>query len=133
MTDIDSTRPGRVRLSIVVPCYNEARTLRTCLKRTLAIQNEALQLEIIVVDDASTDDSLAIARDFASQHSEITVFQHEINQGKGAALRTGIQKATGEIVAIQDADLEYDPRDLKRMIEPIREDAADVVLGHVSL
>jgi dolichol-phosphate mannosyltransferase len=129
MIDIDSTRPGHVRLSIVVPCYNEARTLRTCLKRTLAIQNEALQLEIIVVDDASTDDSLAIARDFASQHSEVTVLQHEINQGKGAALRTGIQKATGEIVAIQDADLEYNPRDLTRMMEPILEDTADVVLG----
>jgi dolichol-phosphate mannosyltransferase len=129
MIDIDSTRSGHVRLSIVVPCYNEARTLRACLKRTLAIQNEALQLEIIVVDDASTDDSLAIARDFASQHSEVMVLQHEINQGKGAALRTGIQKATGEIVAIQDADLEYNPRDLTRMMEPILEDTADVVLG----
>jgi dolichol-phosphate mannosyltransferase len=129
MIDICSTRPGCVRLSIVMPCYNEARTLRACLKRTLAIQDEALRLKIIVVDDASTDDSLAIARDVASQNSEVTVLQHEINQGKGAALRTGIRNATGDIVAIQDADLEYDPRDLKRMIEPIIENSADVVLG----
>ena len=79
MTANDSSRKGCVRLSIVVPCYNEARTLGDCLKRTLAIQDEALRLEIIVVDDASTDDSLAIARDVASQHSEVTVLQHEVN------------------------------------------------------
>ena len=127
--EIDPTVPGCVRLSIVVPCYNEARTVRTCLQRAFAIQDETLRLEIIVVDDASTDDSLAIARDVALQHREITVLKHGINYGKGAALRTGIQKATGDIVAIQDADLEYNPYDLKRMIEPILEDSADVVLG----
>lgn len=127
--ETDRPVPGCVRLSIVVPCYNEARTVRTCLKRTLAIQDETLRLEIIVVDDASTDDSLAIARDVALQHREIMVLKHGINYGKGAALRTGIQKATGDIVAIQDADLEYNPYDLKRMIEPILEDSADVVLG----
>lgn len=129
MVKFNAAPAAGVRLSVVVPCYNEARTLQKCLDRLVAIQDEALQLEIIVVDDASTDDSLTVARAAASQHSEVTVFQHEINQGKGAALRTGIQNATGDIVAIQDADLEYDPRDLKRMIEPIREGSADVVLG----
>jgi glycosyltransferase involved in cell wall biosynthesis len=119
----------RVRLSVVVPCYNEARTLRVCLERLVAIQDESLEIEVIVVDDCSTDESVSIARKFASSHREVTVVAHPVNQGKGAALRTGFQKAGGDIVAVQDADLEYDPQDLKRMMVPIREGLADVVLG----
>lgn len=119
----------RICLSVVVPCYNEARTIETCLERLVAIQDESLELEIIVVDDCSTDDSLAIVRDFSSRHPEVRVVSHRVNQGKGAALRTGFGHAGGDIVAVQDADLEYDPRDLKRMVDPIRDDLADVVLG----
>ncbi len=118
-----------VRLSVVVPCYNEARTLQVCLERLVAIQDQSLEIEVIVVDDCSTDESLSIARKLASRHREVTVVAHPVNQGKGAALRTGFQKAGGDIVAVQDADLEYDPQDLKRMVVPIRDGLADVVLG----
>ena len=95
----------------------------------MAIKNEAVQLEIIVVDDCSTDRSLLLARQMAEQHSEISILTHEHNRGKGAALQTGFAHATGQIVAIQDADLEYDPRELIRMIVPIVNDEADVVFG----
>jgi len=118
-----------VKFSIVVPCYNEERTIGRCLQRILSIQNDDLQLEIIVVDDCSTDRSLLLAREMAGHKAEITVLSHDRNRGKGAALQTGIGYATGQIVAIQDADLEYDPADLKRMIAPILNDDADVVFG----
>ncbi len=118
-----------MKLSIVIPCFNEEKTLEQCLENVLGIQDQALALEIIIVDDASTDASLKLAREFAAMHPQITVLQHQRNRGKGAALQTGFQHATGEIVAIQDADLEYDPADLKRMVVPIITGKADVVLG----
>jgi len=118
-----------VKFSIVVPCYNEERTIRRCLQRILSIQNEDLMLEIIVVDDCSTDRSLFLAREMAEQNTEIIVLSHDQNRGKGAALQTGFEHAKGQIVAIQDADLEYDPGDLIRMIVPILNDEADVVFG----
>jgi len=117
------------KLSIVIPCYNEEKTLKQCLQHVLAIQDESLSLEIIIVDDCSTDNSLNIAKAMSKSFPEITVLCHEQNRGKGAALQTGFQHATGQIVAIQDADLEYDPADLKRMIAPIADNKADVVLG----
>jgi len=118
-----------VKFTIVIPCYNEERTLQRCLQRVLAIQNEELQLEVIVVDDCSTDRSLLLASEMAEQNAEIIVLKHDRNRGKGAALQTGFAHATGQIVAIQDADLEYDPGDLIRMIVPILNDEADVVFG----
>ncbi len=129
MMEANIPSDAAVRLSVVVPCYNEAQTLRKCLDRLLAIRDASLELEVLVVDDCSTDDSASIAREFASTCNDVTVLIHEVNQGKGAALRTGFKNATGSIVAIQDADLEYDPRDLKRLIAPITEGEADVVLG----
>ena len=116
-------------LSVVIPCYNEERTLRRCVERVLGIADDNLALEIIIVDDASSDRSLLIARELEREHNEIVVVVHGKNQGKGAALRTGFQRATGDFVAVQDADLEYNPRDLKKLLVPLVEGEADVVLG----
>jgi dolichol-phosphate mannosyltransferase len=118
-----------VKLSIVIPCYNEERTLELCVDAVLAIQDTSLQLELIVVDDCSKDDSLNVARRIQQRVPGMILLHHERNQGKGAALRTGITAATGDFVAIQDADREYDPRDLVRLLVPLRLGEADVVLG----
>ena len=129
MTEINHIRP--CTLTIVVPCYNEEKTLRTCVETVLkAFQSEHdVQLQIVIVNDCSKDNSLLIARELASEHSQIAVVHHEVNQGKGAALRSGFRNATGDFVAIQDADLEYDPKDLIRLLGPLRSGVADVVYG----
>jgi glycosyltransferase involved in cell wall biosynthesis len=95
----------------------------------LNIADDNLSLEIIIVDDCSTDKSFAIATDFKKRFSNIILLRHERNKGKGAAFRTGFTKATGDFVAVQDADLEYDPIDLKRLLKPLINDVADVVFG----
>jgi len=124
-----SPLPRPVRLTLVIPCYNEEKTLRKCIDRVLKIRDENLSLELVIVDDGSRDRSLAIARELALEHPEIVVVPHEVNQGKGAALRTGFQKASGEFVGVQDADLEYDPRELESLLLPLVNDEADVVFG----
>jgi dolichol-phosphate mannosyltransferase len=116
-------------LSLIIPCYNEERTLAQCVKRVLAIARDDLKLELIIVDDCSSDDSLLIAHKLANYHQEIKVLHHKKNRGKGAALRTGITHATGEFVGIQDADLEYDPQEFHVLLQPILDDKADVVFG----
>ncbi len=116
-------------LSVVVPCYNEQKTLETCIHRVLEIQDDMLSLEIIIVDDCSTDRSLEVALALAQRHPEIRVLHHEKNQGKGGALRTGFRHATGDFVAIQDADLEYNPMELRNLLVPLVEGQADVVFG----
>ena len=118
------------KLSVVVPCYNEERTLTKLINKVLQIADNTLSLEIVIVDDGSKDGSLAIAHSLQKQHPEtIVVLRHDKNQGKGAALRTGFQKATGDFVAVQDADLEYNPMELRKLIVPLIENDADVVLG----
>jgi glycosyltransferase involved in cell wall biosynthesis len=119
----------KIKLSVVIPCYNEEKTLAACVDSVLAIQDETLELELIVVDDCSKDRSLEVAQQLAARVPGMRVLHHERNQGKGAALRTGFACATGDFVAVQDADREYDPRDLKRLLGPLREGLADVVLG----
>ena len=116
-------------LSIIIPCFNEESTLQRCVERVLEIQDDKLTLEIIIVDDASNDNSADIAEKLAETRSEVLMISHAMNQGKGAALRTGFKMATGDFVAVQDADLEYDPFDLKKLIKPLINDKADVVLG----
>ena len=117
------------RLSVIIPCYNEMATLQRCVASVMSIASDNLTLEIIIVDDCSTDDSPAIATELAAQHSMIRLLRHEKNTGKGAAIRSGISEASGDFVAIQDADLEYDPKDLVRLIEPLAAGKADVVIG----
>lgn len=121
--------PEPIILSIVIPCYNEEKTLETCVDKVLQIADEKLLLELIIVDDFSTDDSFAVATRLKHLHPEIQVLRHENNRGKGAALRTGFKAATGDFVGVQDADLEYDPQDLKRLLGPLVSGRADVVLG----
>lgn len=116
-----------VTLSVVVPVYNEAPTIVAVIER---VRNAPVDLakEIIVVDDASTDGTRQLLQNMSS--GEIRLLFHDVNRGKGAAIRTGVAHATGDIVLIQDADLEYDPRDYPLLLEPILEGHADVVFGN---
>ena len=127
--DLVNDTKKSITLSVVIPCFNEERTLKICVGRVLAIADESLSLDVLIVDDCSTDQSLIIAKELSSKHPEIRVFHHGKNEGKGAALRTGFEQAKGDFVAVQDADLEYDPLDLKRLLIPLRNNEADVVLG----
>ena len=113
----------------MIPCYNEERTLEECVYKVLEIAEKNLVLEIIIVDDCSKDNSYKIALELEKNHSEVKIIRHEKNSGKGAALRSGFTMATGDFVAVHDADLEYDPNDLKRLIVPLINNQADVVLG----
>ena len=120
---------SRCTLTLVIPCYNEEATLANCVERVLALRSETLSLEILIVDDCSKDRSLEVAWKLERQHPEIKVFHHELNQGKGAALRTGFAHATGDFVGIQDADMEYEPLEYRKLLKPLLRDEADVVFG----
>jgi len=114
------------QLSVIVPLYNERATVRELLRRVLA---QPMTKEIIVIDDCSTDGSVDLVAAMAQQEPAVRLLRQERNQGKGAAVRRGIEEARGEIVVIQDADLEYDPRDYAKLLQPILDGDADVVFG----
>jgi glycosyltransferase involved in cell wall biosynthesis len=115
-----------MKLSIVIPIYNEKATLEEIFQ---LVQATPYDKEIIAVDDASTDGSREILTRLAQQYDNVKAFYHQRNQGKGAALRTGFAQVTGDVVIIQDADLEYRPADYPSLLEPIEQDVADVVYG----
>lgn len=117
------------KLTLVIPCYNEEQTLADCVARVLELESPALALELIVVDDCSTDRSLEVARELAARHPQVKLVAHTVNRGKGAALRSGFAEATGDFVGVQDADLEYDPQEYRKLLEPLLRDEADVVFG----
>ncbi len=115
-----------MKLSVVIPVYNEVGTIKQIVE---AVKKAPVdELEIIVVDDHSTDGTIDVLRQEVEPMVD-RVFYHDINRGKGAALRTGFAEVTGDVVVIQDADLEYDPQDYEILLEPIRVGRADVVFG----
>lgn len=115
-----------MRLSVVMPVYNERATLREAVRRVLAVP---IEIELLCVDDGSTDGSRDILAELQLSYPQIRTFLQPHNQGKGAALRRGIQEATGDYVLIQDADLEYDPSEYHVVLEPLVQEKADVVFG----
>ncbi|MFQ6108530.1 MAG: glycosyltransferase family 2 protein [Candidatus Aminicenantales bacterium] len=115
-----------MRLSIIIPVFNEKDTIEEIVRRVQDV-DVGMEKEIIIVDDGSDDGSRQILEGMKGPYTR--VFFHEKNQGKGAALQTGFSKATGEIILVQDADLEYDPRDYPKLLEPILDGRADVVYG----
>jgi len=119
--DIDT-----IKISVIIPCYNERNTIKEIIRRVRA--SPVPNKEIIVVDDCSTDGTREILKDYISPLVDKVIYQ-ERNQGKGAAIRTGIAAATGDVVIIQDADLEYDPQEYPRLLEPFLQGNADVVYG----
>jgi glycosyltransferase involved in cell wall biosynthesis len=124
--DRRSAMPDGLRVSVLIPAYNEIQTIEEVVDRVRAVP---LALEIIAVNDASTDGTGAVLDRLLAEGRLDAVEHHATNRGKGAAIRTGISRATGDVIVIQDADLEYDPSELPLLLEPIAEDRADAVFG----
>ena len=115
-----------MRLTVVIPVFNEQHTILKVIDR---VQEVPTPKDIVVVDDCSTDNTAEVLRAIEAAHANVRCYFHSVNQGKGAALRTGFSHATGDIVIIQDADLEYDPAEYGKLIAPIQSGIADVVYG----
>lgn len=120
------------KLSIIIPAYNEAKTIHLILDKIDQTQlTDNIEKEIVIINDFSTDNTAGAVQRYISLHPHLNIqfYEHDKNQGKGAALRTGISKATGEYLIIQDADLEYDPNEYNDLLKPILDGFADVVYG----
>lgn len=117
-----------MKISVIIPCYNEEKTIQKIIKLVQNALNDS-KYEIILVDDASKDNTSKIIFDLSSNEENIKVISHKLNLGKGAALRSGINASSGDVVIIQDADLEYDPSEFDKLLKPIQAGKADVVYG----
>ena len=115
-----------MKISIVMPCYNELNTIDAIIEQVLAV--DLADRELIIIDDYSKDGTREHLQSLA-EHPNIKIVYHEVNQGKGAALRTGFKNASGDVIIIQDADLEYDPHEYHKLLKPILDNKADVVYG----
>ena len=116
-------------LSVIIPCYNEKQTIEKIIDEVISVDLGKTKKEVVIVDDGSKDGTRAILKKLEKKHKEISLIFQKTNQGKGAALKKGILKSTGDVVVIQDADLEYDPQEYKRLLYPIERGHADVVYG----
>ena len=117
------------KLSVIMPCYNEKDTVEKIVAEVMGVDLGTTTKEIIMVDDGSKDGTRDILKQLAAKHPEIKLVFQKVNQGKGAALKRGILESTGDVVVIQDADLEYDPQEYRRLLYPIERGHADVVYG----
>ena len=127
----DKTTPAAsFGLTVLVPVYNERHVVEASVRRVLALEHALIrELEVIIVDDCSTDGTSDVLRRLAATDSRITLIRHETNQGKGGALRTGIARATGDVTVVHDADFEYNPADIPSLLVPFAEEGADAVFG----
>lgn len=120
------------KLSIIIPCYNEEKTIIPLLTKVNAVSLlDNIIKEIMIIDDCSTDNSEMLVQQFANEHPELCInyLKNDVNKGKGASIRVGINQASGDFIIIQDADLEYDPEEYNALLKPILDGFADVVYG----
>lgn len=118
-----------MKLSIIIPVYNEKKTIEEIIRRVMAAKSPRVKKEMVIVDDKSNDGTRKILQKIKKKHPQFKIIFREQNFGKGAAVRAGLEHATGDYVLIQDADLEYDPQDIVRLLKPIQEGKAEVVYG----